>query len=361
MKNKIIITLSALGIAFGIFSAIVFNRKPKPQAPVFNPASNPYPNGIHASGIVESLQSDGQNVNIYPEVSGPVTRVLAVEGATVAQGTPLLAIDDSVQRATTEQQRAQADAAGSLLAELRAQPRPEALEVALAQVENARASLKSQRDQLEKLQQSYDLEPKSVSRNTLDSAADAVAVAETNLKVVQKQYELTKAGAWDYDIRNQESQFLALTRAYGASSALLGKYTIRAPIDGVVLSIGTSSGSYVSPQGAYNTYTEGFGPLVVMGAPQDKLQVRCYVDEILVHRLPESSRTVAQMFIQGTDIHIPLTFVRVQPYVSPKIELSDQREERVDVRVLPIIFQFEKPKGLSLYPGQLVDVYVGEK
>ena len=50
----------------------------------------------------------------------------------------------------------------------------------------------------------------------------------------------------------------------------------------------------------------------------------------------------------------------MQPFVSPKIELSDQRLERVDVRVLPIIFRIEKPKDLNLYPGQLVDVYIGE-
>ena len=56
---------------------------------------------------------------------------------------------------------------------------------------------------------------------------------------------------------------------------------------------------------------------------------------------------------------VPLTFVRIQPYVSPKIELSDERQERVDLRVLPVIFRFENPKNLNLYPGQLVDVYVG--
>ena len=65
------------------------------------------------------------------------------------------------------------------------------------------------------------------------------------------------------------------------------------------------------------------------------------------------------MFIRGTDIHVPLTFMRIQPYVSPKIELSDQRQERVDVRVLPVIFRFDNPKNLHLYPGELVDVYVG--
>jgi len=50
-----------------------------------------------------------------------------------------------------------------------------------------------------------------------------------------------------------------------------------------------------------------------------------------------------------------------QPYVSPKIELSDQRQEQVDVRVLPIIFRFEKPPNVNLYQGQLVDVYIGEE
>jgi HlyD family secretion protein len=89
--------------------------------------------------------------------------------------------------------------------------------------------------------------------------------------------------------------------------------------------------------------------------------VRCYIDEILIHRLPAASQMHAHMFIRGTNIDIPLEYVRVQPYVSPKIELSNQRTERVDVRVLPVIFRVEKPTDIPLYPGQLVDVYVGEE
>jgi HlyD family secretion protein len=97
-----------------------------------------------------------------------------------------------------------------------------------------------------------------------------------------------------------------------------------------------------------------------MGSSQSYLGVRCYIDEILIHRLPQASQMHAQMFIRGTSIHVPLDYVRVQPYVSPKIELSNQRTERVDVRVLPVIFRFEKPKDIAVYPGQLVDVYIGE-
>ncbi len=77
-------------------------------------------------------------------------------------------------------------------------------------------------------------------------------------------------------------------------------------------------------------------------------------------RLPSGSRMKAQMSIRGSNVKIPLEFVRVQPFVSPKIELSDQRQERVDVRVLPVIFKIEKPTNVNLYSGELVDVYIGE-
>jgi len=34
---------------------------------------------IFANGIIESDQTSGSNINIYPEVSGPVTQVLVEE------------------------------------------------------------------------------------------------------------------------------------------------------------------------------------------------------------------------------------------------------------------------------------------
>jgi len=93
--------------------------------------------------------------------------------------------------------------------------------------------------------------------------------------------------------------------------------------------------------------------------------VRCYVDEILVPRLPTPSKMKAEMSVRGSSVKIPLEFVRMQPFVSPKIELSDERQERVDVRVLPVIFRINQPEDeklrqVNLYPGQLVDVYISE-
>ena len=297
---------------------------------------------------------------MYPEVAGTVKQILVSEGQEVKKGMPLLLIDDSIQRAATEQQKSAAQASHAMLEELKAEPRKENLDITEAQVVSAQATLKTAKDELNKQQAAYEIDPKSISKDALDNAVNAAALAQANLEVAQKQRDLTKAGAWSFDIRNQERQYNALEKSYLSSTALLSKYTLRAPTDGVVLSISTIVGNYASPQGGYDSYTQGMSPVLVLGAPQANLHVRCYIDEILVPRLPSPPIMKAQMTIRGTNVKIPLKYVRVQPLVSPKIQLSDQRQERVDVRVLPIIFSFEKPKDTNLYPGELVDVYIGD-
>jgi HlyD family secretion protein len=295
MRNKILFALAVLGVLAGLTAAYILGREEKALPPVFKPASSPYETAIFANGIIEGEQSGGSNIVIYPQVSGPVTQVYVHEGQVVSTRMPLLSIDDSVPRANLE-------LAGS--------------------------NLKTARDQYQKRLASYTIDPKSISKDTLDTAKDLEGQASAALK---------------------------------AASALLQQYTIKAPVEGVILAVNTTVGSYVSSQGAYDTYIQGFSPLVVMSASVVTLAVRCYVDEILISRLPAPDHIRAQMSIRGTDIKVPLEFVRVQPYVSPKIELSNQRQEKVDLRVLPVIFRFQKKDFPGLYPGQLVDVFIGQK
>ncbi len=357
--RKVLFVLSFVGLLAGCVVAYVSGITQPPLPPAFSPPTNPYPNGIYAEGMVESDQRSGEDINVYPEVSGTVKQIPAAEGEEVKKGQVLLVLDDSIQRATVEQLQSQAQAAFTMLQELKAEPRKETLDVNEAQVIAAQATLKTAQDELDKQQAAYDMDPKSVSKDALDSAANAVLTAKTNLEVARKQRDLTKAGAWIYDINNQERTYNALYKSYLSASALLAKYTLRAPSDGIVMAINPTVGSYVSGQGAYDTYTQGMDPVLVLGSPHH-LNVRCYVDEILVPHLPDPSKMKAQMTVRGSTVKIPLEFVRMQPFVSPKIELSDQRLERVDVRVLPIIFRIEQPKSITLYPGLLVDVYIGE-
>jgi len=357
--RKLLFTLSFAGALAGAFVAYLSGVTQPPLPPAFTPATNPYAKGIYAEGILESDQPNGENINIYPEVSGTVKQILVFEGQAIKKGTALLVIDDSIQKATTEQLQSQAQAAFTLLEELKAQPRKENLDVGEAQVAAAQAALKTTQDALEKQQTAFDIDPKSISKDVLDSARNAATTARANLDVARKQRDLIKAGAWIYDINNQEKQYNALTKSYLSANALLSKYTLRAPSDGQVLAINSTVGGFISAQGAYESYTQSMAPALVLGSSTARLHVRCYVDEILVPRLGDPSKMKAQMSVRGSDVKIPLEFVRMQPIVSPKIELSNQRQERVDVRVLPVIFRVGK-SACNLYPGQLVDVYISE-
>ncbi len=360
--NRVVFALAGIGLLAALSSAFLYALPQKPPPPAFPPPQDPYPAGLYANGIVESAQSHGENVNVYPEVTGVVRAIYVAEGQTVGAGTPLLALDDSVQRATVEQERAQAEAARALLAELRAEPRREILAVSRAQVTAARANLRTSRDSWHKQRASWRIDHRSVSRDALDSARNAVRAARANLLVARRQLQLTRAGAWVYDIRNQERQAEALEKAWASGEALLAKYVLRAPADSVVRSIGAAVGSYLSPQGVYDGYTGGFDPPVVLShEDHGDLQLRCFVDEVLIPRLPPLGQLTGTMFVRGRAAGIPLSFVRVQPYVSPKIELANERLERVDLRVLPLIFRFQPPGDASVYPGQLVDVYLGRK
>jgi HlyD family secretion protein len=52
-----------------------------------------------------------------------------------------------------------------------------------------------------------------------------------------------------------------------------------------------------------------------------------------------------------------LTFVRFEPYVVPKRSLTGSNVERVDTRVLQVIYRF-KPDGFPIHVGQQMDVFI---
>lgn len=359
MKTRWLFILAGIGVAIGIGSAVYYARRPAAQAPVFTPASNPYQDGVYANGILQSDQDNGVSTALYPEVAGVVQKILVQEGQQVHQGDPLIQLDGSVQQATTDQLQAQAQAARATLDELHAQPRPESLAVVTAQVDSAAATLKLDQDQYDKLHAIWQRDPTLISRDQLDNAENAMKVAAANLAVARRQYDLTHAGAWTYDVQAQTQTYTALDKAWHAAQAVLAKYTLRAPVDGTILSIAVSPGAYAASTGTYDPISASNVPLLVMGAGQgDQMLVRCYIDEILIQRLKLDAQTRARMSIRGTSVDIPMQYVRTQPYVSPKIQLSSERAERVDLRVLPVIFRLTRPANVQLYPGQMVDVYI---
>jgi HlyD family secretion protein len=130
----------------------------------------------------------------------------------------------------------------------------------------------------------------------------------------------------------------------------LERYTLRSPLDGTILQLNTRPGEHVSP-GSLNP------PLII--GDIDELQVRVDVDEQLAGRVKDSCRAVA--YRKGQPEHpIQLSFVRIEPFIVPKKSLTGSSTERVDTRILPVIFRFRNSSAHSTYVGQQVDVFVEE-
>lgn len=124
--------------------------------------------------------------------------------------------------------------------------------------------------------------------------------------------------------------------------------TVRAPIDGEILRIKIRSGEFAT-SGVTNP------PLITMGNT-DILHVRIDVDENDAWRVKENQKAVA--FIRGnSSLKTDLKFVRFEPYVIPKRSLTGESSERVDTRVLQVIYSFPK-ENLPVYVGQLMDAYI---
>jgi HlyD family secretion protein len=96
-------------------------------------------------------------------------------------------------------------------------------------------------------------------------------------------------------------------------------------------------------------------PLMTMGSA-DPLHVRADVDEADSWRIDAKGPAIARL--RGNPaISAPLNFVRFEPYVLPKRSLSGDNTERVDTRVLQVIYAFA-PKDFPAFVGQQVDIFI---
>jgi multidrug resistance efflux pump len=134
------------------------------------------------------------------------------------------------------------------------------------------------------------------------------------------------------------------------AEVVLDLLTVRASRDGEILRQNMHEGEYasVSPSDP-NT------PSLLLGETQ-RLQLRVDVDEDSASRVRAGAPAVAYIKGMRSD-SIPLYFVRIEPYVTTKKSLTGDSTERVDTRVLQVIYQFDKTK-VPVYVGQQMDVFI---
>jgi len=276
--------------------------KTLPPAP---PPTSEFPNRVAAVGLVEAST---ENISVGTPLGGVVTRVFVAVGQTAERGEPLFALDSRHLRADLSAKTA-------------------ALAVARARTEVARARLEDLSRQLE-----------FVERITDRRAVSAEEVSRRRSAVETARMELEEANA-----------------LVGAAESLvhcveveIERNTVRAPLQAEVLQVKIRAGEF-APAGPASP------PLVLLGKSKP-LHVRVDVDEHEAWRVRAGAAAVGH--VRGNSrITTPLAFVRFEPLVVPKRSLTGDTTERVDTRVLQVIYRVERD-DLPLYVGQQLDVFI---
>lgn len=304
--SRWLLPLLALGGVAAVF--YVANRDMRPVPPpqvVAPPAVAGFPDYIAGSGIIESRT---RNIAVSTPVAGVVTRIWPKVGSVVNAGEPLFRLDDR-----------------DLVAQLAT--RRTALAAAKARVGEAEATVGDVRVQLRLAESITDR--RAISEEDLSKRRFAVQLAEARLRSARA------------DVGNAEA-------AIEETATNLERLTVRAPITGQLLQVNVRLGEFAST-GALAT------PLMVMGAV-DRLNVRIDIDENDAWRFRPDSK--ARAHLRGNRaLATDLAFEYVEPYVVPKRSLTGESQERVDTRVLQVVYSF--PAGaMPAYVGQLVDVFI---
>lgn len=240
------------------------------------------------------VEASNGNIVIGTPVAGIVMEVFVHWGDQVAVGDPLFKIDDHDAQA----QRLSANAIAG----------------------EAKARLTQAKEQLQLAESVPD--QRAVSREEIGNRRSSLAIAEA---------------AW-----------LSAKARAGQVGLSADRFMIRAMQSGRVLQINIHPGEFAQ-SGAQSK------PLLLLGNIQ-RLYLRVDIDEFDAFRVAPGAAAVA--FIRGMPRRpVPLKFEHIEPYVGPKTALSGNPTERVDSRVLQVVYSFDA-STLPIYVGQQMDAYI---
>lgn len=294
--------LAILGALFALY-IVFWTQKPVPTPPIlFPPPKSPYPYAIGASGIIEA---SSLNIAVGTPFDQIVEKVFVVEGDNVEAGDPLFQLD---------------------LKNFNAQ-----LAAASASFNAAIAMRNDKEKQFSFYQRIKD--SKAVSEQVYQQAYYAFVEAEENVKVSQANLDVIKIN--------------------------IERSLIRAPIKGQILQVNIHPGEFAPTNPFFsnqsNAQAVASGSLMLMGAVEP-LQVRININEDDAWRYKKGAHATA--FVRGNStINFPLEFVRLEPFIIPKSSFTGQTTERVDTRVLQVLYNFKKG-DLPVYTGQILDIFI---
>jgi HlyD family secretion protein len=305
MKKPVLPIIAFAALALGIISVVHSQPRRESTTPPSPPPTSPYAHVVAAVGLVEA---SSENIAIGTPLADIVAEVAVTVGQSVKAGDPLFKLDDRQRRA---------DLAG----------RQAELRVAESQAKVNAAMLEDVSRQL----------------NFAESLRDKSAISSEELTRRRSAVETAQAR-----LEEARAQVVSASAQMKMIETQIERSTVRAPVEGEILQVKVHPGEF-APAGVTST------PLVLLGRLKP-LHVRVDVDEHEAWRArPELKATAA---VRGnTNLRTPLSFVRFEPFVVPKKSLTGDSTERVDTRVLQVIYRVDD-NALPLFVGQQMDVFI---
>ncbi|HLK64532.1 MAG TPA: HlyD family efflux transporter periplasmic adaptor subunit [Bryobacteraceae bacterium] len=334
--------VAAIALTFAILKIVhsqpVHAKLPPPDAP----PSAVYTNQVGAVGLAEA---ESENIAISLPVPGLVTHVDVKAGDRVRKGARLFSLDDRDLQAELALRQSSLALAETKFEKLAMSPRPEDLPPAEAKVREAEQMYQDAAVQLNLMESVRD--KRAIRDEDLQRRRLAAKAAEARLDQAKADLALLKAGTWKPDLDIARAEVAEAQHQVERVQADLSRLIVTAPIDGEILQCKVHPGEYAQAGPLAQ-------PLILMGATA-RLNVRADIDEQDAWRV-KSGATATASVRGNAGQHLPLHFVRVEPYVIPKRNLTGDSTERVDTRVLQVIFALDR--GAPVYAGQQLDVFI---
>ncbi|MEM6458410.1 MAG: biotin/lipoyl-binding protein [Planctomycetota bacterium] len=369
----------AAGVALVAVNRPVTAQEQPPRPPTTAPAvsgDNPFQGGnvpdpakfIGAVGVSEPA---GEAIDVAAHVDGVIASVPVRAGDRVKRGDALLVVDTrSAERAVAEAE------ARVAVAEAEVRRLEASIPARRAAVTSAQAAVRSQEANVAAAEADADdkrnllrvaeavSDPRAIAAEEVAQRRFAVTQAEARVAVAEAGVEEAKAAlaeaevdlsllAGDGEAGGAElvaarSQVDSARRALAKAETDLELRTVRSPLDAKVMQVNARPGAFASA----NTMET---PLLVLGRDAPP-QLRVEIDEVDIARFtPDADAWASPRGDASRRLELELDFV--EPLVEPKRNLAGRTNERVDTRVLRVVYTFADPPGL-IGVGQQFDVYV---
>lgn len=347
MNHKYLLPIMAVvGIGFGLYMVAATTKPPQQSKPIVEPSKAPFAAYVFGAGLIEAST---ENVKVGSPTGGLVTTVYAKVGDTVEKGQPLWQLDDGPKRAELARYEAAAASAEATLDKLQKGNRLEEIRKQEQQLAQANVQLDDARTQLMLREAAAAEDLRAISQDEVNQARNTVRQREATVAYQQAELDRLKTGTWAAELRVQYAAVREVRVQVLQAKVDLERLTVRSPLAGQVLQVKIHAGEYAPA-------AQTDDALMLVGN-NEALNIRVDVDEQDAWRVDQAQPAVA--YPRGrSDLHIPLAFARVEPYIVPKKSLTGASTERVDTRVLQVVYRLHQPQDFSLYVGQQMDVYI---